>query len=557
VRRAFLWLLVLALVPLLLLGIGRSAAQMAQTRNAVEAGLSARASETARWQAEVVRTARVALVLLSEHPDVRSGGVLCDIALGRVEKGFPAFSNVSRIRGDGVVACSSAQPLPKISVADRPWWPAAHKPNNFIITGPRWGTISHRQVLLAVLPVMSDTGTFDGVVTASIDMGWMERSLRSRALGADAVALIVDGKGNTLIGNKQAHFRPLDVSIGSGNVGNTTDADGRRWTYAVAPLVTGYDGSQSLFVAYAMPEAQLFSASWFQAGFSLLQPLVAVFIVSLVIWFGTNGLVLRWLRELRVLAKAFSEGDYRARLADFDTAPSEFRVLAAALYKMGQAVERRDSELRTALDKQNLLVREIHHRVKNNLQIVMSLLSLQADRLETEAGRAALSQTRLRISTLALVHRLLYETGEQATISSTKLLGGVCELLNQTLGKRSDITVHCDFDDSEIELDTAIPLCLWLVEATSNAWAHAFPNRPGTITTTLRFINGEGVLDVVDDGVGMTTDNRASSASARGLRILTGIAKQLGGTSAISSAPGSGTRLQLRYPTQPAQRAAA
>ena len=98
---------------------------------------------------------------------------------------------------------------------------------------------------------------------------------------------------------------PGSVPAGSGR--SSTDGDGRDWTYALAPLVSGLDGKPSLFIAYAMPEARLFSAGWLQAGFSLLQPLLAVLVVSLVIWFGTNALVLRWLRELRGLAQTFFE----------------------------------------------------------------------------------------------------------------------------------------------------------------------------------------------------------------------------------------------------------
>lgn len=553
VRRAFVWLLVLSLMPLLLLGVGRSVQQLSRSQTAVEATLSQRAVETARWQAEVVRTTRAVLTLLATQPDVSNGGVLCDMALVKVDQGFAALSNVSRYRADGNLACSSATPMPTVSVADEPWWPAARRDSKFMITGPVWGRISERQVLIAVLPLKTATGTFDGIVTASIDMGWMDQNLRAGTLGRDAVAVLVDGAGRTLEGNRHIRLGHIDVGIGPGRVAEVDDATGRRWTYAVAPLVTSFDGKQALHIAYAMPEAALFSASWFQAGFSLLQPLLAVLIVSLVIWYGTNGLVLRWLRELRALAKAFSEGDYRARLANFDSAPVEFRDLAAALYKMGHAVERRDTELRAALDRQNMLVREIHHRVKNNLQIVMSLLSLQAERLDTEAGRNALALTRLRISTLALVHRLFYETGEEATISSTKLLGGVCELLSQTLGKRTDITVHCKFDDTEIELDTAIPLCLWLVEATTNAWAHAFPEgRGGTIVTTLSIDDGTGILEVTDTGIGFV-EAEPRAAPARGLRILTGIARQLRGTNAISPAVGGGTALRLRFPLHPAK----
>lgn len=547
-RRALLWLLILAMTPIVLLGMGRSAQQLRRSQATAEAGLSQRALETARWQTEVVRTSKAVLTLLAEHPDVRSGGILCDMALQKVERGFPAYSNVSRVRADGTLACSSTQPMPALAFARQAWWQRAQQAPGVMIVGPVVGQMSKRQVMVVVLPLRSETGAFDGIVSVSIDMDWMQQTLRTGLPGGDALALVLDGGGRVLVGNHSLRFGAFDVDIAPRSVGSISDASGRRWSYAMAPLITGYDGRRALFIAYAMPEARLFSAGWFQAGFSLLLPLFAVLIASLVIWFGTNTLVVRWLRELRTVADAFSNGDYRARAADFNAAPTEFRVLAAAFYKTGAAVERRDTELRAALDRQNLLVREIHHRVKNNLQIIMSLLSLQAGRLETETGRAAMNQTQLRISTLALVHRLLYETGEQARISSQTLLGGVCDLVDKSFGKRPDVEMHCDFTDIALRLDTAIPLCLWLVEAASNARTHAFPaGRAGAVWITLTAAGGQGTLAVVDNGIGLEDQNPAGPP-ARGLRILGGIAKQLGGTSVVTSVPDVETRLQLTFP---------
>jgi two-component sensor histidine kinase len=549
VRRAFLWLLIAAMLPLLLLAIGRSTLQLQRSQDAARANLSQRAIETARWQSEVVRTTRAILVLLAEHPDVRSGGVLCDIALGKVAAGAAAISNVSRFGPDGTLSCSSKGALTQLSVADQPWWPVAHRPGRFFLTGPVWGRMSQRQVLIAILPMGREDGRFDGIVSASIDMDWMERSLRSGSLGPDALAMVIDGRGTILAGSRPASFAAVDTRIGAGNIGMITDSGGREWAYALAPLVRDFDGKPTLYIAYAVPEARLFSAAWFQAGFTLLQPLLAILIVSLVIWFGTNALILRWLRDLRHLAQSFSTGNYRARLPDMGGAPVEIRSLGAALYRMGRAADRRDRALRSAVTRQNLLAREVHHRVKNNLQIVMSLLSLHAGRATGTDRDIGLGMTRLRISTIALVHRLFYETGEQASISSTQLLGGVCTLLDQFLGKRQDITIHCDIADCDVELDTAIPLCMWLAEAAANAWLHAFPDgRAGTITVTLRFDGAEGVLDVIDDGIGFAADaGGRGRPTSRGLRILGSIARQLGGRSAHDSGP-SGTSVQLRYP---------
>ncbi len=96
-----------------------------------------------------------------------------------------------------------------------------------------------------------------------------------------------------------------------------------------------------------------------------------------------------------------------------DGAPTEFRLLGEGMSEMAAAIQERDRNLREAIAQKTMLVREVHHRVKNNLQIVMSLLSLQAGRVRDPAATEALRQARARINALALVHRILYEIEDQ------------------------------------------------------------------------------------------------------------------------------------------------
>lgn len=548
VRRAFLQLLALAMIPLLVLGVSRSALQIERNQAQVEARLSERVVETARAEAEVIRTTQAVLRLLSENNDIRSGGTLCDLGLAKINASFAAFSNIARQNADGSLACSAIRPGADTVWTTPDWWPRLAGKTSFFVTGPHWGALSKRQVLVAVQPIRTQEGAFDGALTASIDLGWMQQSLRRRGLGNDAVALVLDHDGKPLVSSQPVEFAPFDVTIGPGRVADRTDANGRLWTYAVAPLQGSFDGNRMLHVAFAMPRAQLFSAAWWQAGIILVQPLIAVMLASLAIWFGANRLVLRWLGQLRQMATSFTAGDYRHDLADFDDAPAEFRDLADAFSEMGEAVERRDSKLRAALDRQNHLVKEIHHRVKNNLQIVMSLISLQADRLDTKAAQSALSQTRLRISALALVHRLLYDTVEQTTIPAAELLDGVSDLVAQTFRDCHPVKLRVKFGKDELTIDSAIPLALWLVDALSNAFQHGFPDgRSGTIEVSLIRDGRFGVLEVADDGVGFSADMK-SAPSARGFRILNGIGRQVGGQTDIISTADAGTIVRLRYP---------
>src|SRR6201999_1241600 len=119
-----------------------------------------------------------------------------------------------------------------------------------------------------------------------------------------------------------------------------------------------------------------------------------------------------------------------------EEAPAESRSLGDGLSAMAESIQDRDRKLRDALNQKSLLIREIHHRVKNNLQIVMSLLSLQAGQLKDPVARDALMQAQVRINALALVHRILHEIEDQTTIDLKRLLH---QLITQiTEGMRGD-----------------------------------------------------------------------------------------------------------------------
>lgn len=166
---------------------------------------------------------------------------------------------------------------------------------------------------------------------------------------------------------------------------------------------------QELYVVFAAPTKNLMATAVQQVRINLVLPIAALLMASLAIWVGTNRLVLRWLKSLGLLADQFAKGDFSGEADRFALAPRELSLLSTHLHSMARNIESRDQELQAALDAKTALTHDIHHRVKNNLQIVSSLLTLQAGKISDPAGREALSQTRARIGALAQIHRLLYE----------------------------------------------------------------------------------------------------------------------------------------------------
>jgi len=216
---------------------------------------------------------------------------------------------------------------------------------------------------------------------------------------------------------------------------------------------------------------------------------------------------------------------------------------------MAAAIQDRDRRLREAVDQKSTLVREVHHRVKNNLQIVMSLLSLQGAQLRDPAARDALMQAQVRINALALVHRILHEIEDQATVELKRLLEELSMQVTGGLGAEgARLTVETDIIPCDVTGDMAVPLALFTVEAMTNIFKHAYPagTTSGRIVVSLRDIGaGRLRLAVEDDGVGFDSEKAGRSI---GSRLIHTFGQQVGGTSTIRSNAGQGTIVELVFP---------
>lgn len=186
--------------------------------------------------------------------------------------------------------------------------------------------------------------------------------------------------------------------------------------------------------------------------------------------------ILRWLDYLERVANAYGRGRYSIRPHKLDKAPAEFRALGKAVGEMAAAVEQRDKELRTALDEKTLLLREVHHRVKNNLQIVGSLLSLQAARADDVKVQAALQDALFRLDAMSLAQRFMQQDEAQRTASIAAMFEAWAGQFRARMGKgprRLDLRITVE--DRVLPLEYASSLVLIANEAVIHAYRRAGP----------------------------------------------------------------------------------
>jgi two-component sensor histidine kinase len=214
---------------------------------------------------------------------------------------------------------------------------------------------------------------------------------------------------------------------------------------------------------------------------------------------------------------------------------------------MAEGIVGRDASLRDSLAQKDALMREIHHRVKNNLQVISSLLSMQQRALSDQAARAAMSDTRQRITALALIYRALYQGPDLKRVDLRPFLEELtAQLVASEMLHGPGVRTEISVDALVIDPDRLAPLALFAVEAITNAQKHAFVARGGVLTVNFHVHGGEAELEISDDG---HASEDSLSASGVGRTLMTAFARQLRGRAELIRNVQGGVTARLLFPT--------
>jgi two-component sensor histidine kinase len=212
--------------------------------------------------------------------------------------------------------------------------------------------------------------------------------------------------------------------------------------------------------------------------------------------------------------------------------------------------ERAEEQLQASLQEKEALLKEVHHRVKNNLQLISSLLSLQAARIAEPAVAELFAESRNRVRSMALVHENLYRAGNFARISMATHVQNLCAHLTRAYGmNRRRVELAIRIGDVQLDLDRAVPCGLIVNELVSNALKHAFPDgRAGRLCVELQpFGDKQHVLVVGDNGVGLPPDLDYRRADSLGLQLVDDLTQQLHGNIMVNR--DGGTTFTITFAT--------
>ncbi|HEX5378615.1 MAG TPA: histidine kinase dimerization/phosphoacceptor domain -containing protein, partial [Phenylobacterium sp.] len=452
-----------ALLPVLILGATQSSLAFRREGEARRESLAAaaeRAASTARARME-------AADILLETLAPGSVGLQCVQRLGDVTARIPGYSNLIRFDRGGRVACA-AKGVPQDPLrSERPWFQALRRGDNLVVTREPGAIYSGEPALLAAVRATSPDNVFDGALVAVISLQSLAPRLDDRALPAKSEVALADSDGRYINFTDSLAFPDLPrqwqarTDKHGSLVWYAQDRRGESRVFSAAPLV-----GDDLYVILSSQSQGLFSWAQLNPLTGLVYPLLTFVLALLAVLVATERVVIRWIAYLQRIAALYARGRLSVRPIQAEQAPPEIRDLAETLEDMADAIVGRDASLRDNLAQKDALMREIHHRVKNNLQVISSLLNMQQRALSDPAARAAMSDTRQRITALALIYRALYQGPDLKRVDLRTFLE---ELTAQLIAADS---LHGAGVETELHVDTLIidpdrlaPLALFAVEA--------------------------------------------------------------------------------------------
>ena len=497
-----------------------------------------------------VRTALAAAADAAENQFLATGD--CEQALSELTAQAPNLGRAALLNAGGETVCGTetwtvSTDLPQWSEFQR--WPHAMfslDPRADADAGSIWPVVALHPT------VFNREEAF--ALAAEMDL------LNLRTLSASGqggrIYGVADSRGTLIAdsGRPSRSWLPQDVTTLLGAFERSVTATSERGTqrlYITQPLIDG-----QLWAVASVPKATVLDVLLSRDGVTVLAPVLLWLLAVSVAYVSIDKLVTRHIADLHGATARIGRGDLDVEIGTAKSAPAEIRALGQAILDMAHNLRSRDADLRDLIERQKSLILEIHHRVKNNLQMVTSLINIQLRRARTPDEREALRFLEDRIQSLALVHHHLYGTEELDRIPLDELVRDICERLKMSMTPvGADVDFRYDLTPMIVDSRIATPVALFLTEAVSNAFKHAVPQsgrheigvvlqtsgRQFTLEIRNQLTGGAEAEDVTDG---------AADRQRLGMRLLRSFAAQLDG-SFEKIVDAENFRLVLTAPVEP------
>jgi two-component sensor histidine kinase len=519
-------LLGLAMLPAgaIAMQVGFSAATATQT--AYEENLSRRALESVATERRTIDELREMLRVLATTPalqQIESGA--CRDWLSDISARYPYIASISVSNDDGVIRCSFPAVANNFRVPDSDILRRARARDAFTMGYTEHGPLSGVPVLAGLEPLREGSRRV-GFVGASIPTGelttLLERNRDANNALRNARAAIIDSRG-----------RVIAESVPVGKAPPLPSAELVTSRFGGEPVFLEVRGGDAVIVPLYAPDLYAVMSwapdqpMWQRIGglaFSIAAPLLIWLLAIGAGWFAIEVFVARPLSSLEAAARGFARGEEISDPPALLSAPAEIRSLRRTLAAMAKTLRGRELRLVEALAEERALLREVHHRVKNNLQMVASLLNIQARAARDESEAWGLARAHDRVQLLAVAHQRIYSSGELRHVRVDDIAAEVARQLLQSRGAQAkEINLVMELGSARAGVDRAVPLAFLIGEGISAALDALSEAGP----VDLRLMLQQDEDGVTRFAVDASIDAERTLPAGSGARLIDAFARQL------------------------------
>lgn len=534
-------LLGLAMLPAgaIAMQVGLNAVEARQA--AFEETLGRRAIQSISVERRTVDELRELLRVLAASPELRtSGSGDCREWLGGVVERYRSIASMAVTDNRGFIRCSVPDAPEGFRARTSEVRQRAMTRDAFTIGFVEYGALTQQPVLSALEPIRDESGARIGFVSASMAIDDLRELLdRGRSLDG-ARAAIVDLEGRIIAQSSVDRSRQAP---GLPTIDQIRRLIGPEPAFIEVPhgnaVIVPLHAPDLYAVMSWAPEQSPFRR-WAELAVSITAPLLIWLLAIGAGWFAIEIFVARPLSQLETAARGFARGDDVMEGPSLASAPDEIRSLRRTLAAMAKTLRGREQRLIEALSEERALLREVHHRVKNNLQMVASLLNIQARDARDESEAWGLARAHDRVQLMALVHQRIYSSGEIRALRLDDLAAEIARQLVQSRGgPAKDITPKIDVSEARVDVDRAVPLAFLIGEGISAALDSLADTR-GELALSLRQDpDGEVRFSIMTSG-------QSDTAPTPSTRLIDAFARQLGAS--VGRMPSNAFALWVRVP---------
>ncbi|AZQ67377.1 sensor histidine kinase [Silicimonas algicola] len=528
-------LLTLALLPLGLIAVFQTFSVVREARVLSERDILVQTADAANEEVALMQRALgAAQGLAAALATIDPSAPICSDILARFDERSPSILSLY-IRPDGSVICASDRQ--EHNLADSAIIDKFFERPVPTVTVTRKGRVTGQSVMVTLEPIRDPQGGLLGALSISIPHSLADTLLANQI--NDMELAIVDRTGLILSAStgieNVADFEalgvvPENITIGRlGTAHRVTVAPGREMLIAIVPLLHGDLYAVGRWIEGRAPASMIGAAT---PAFPVLMWLAGLFVA----FFAMDRLVLRHLKVLRGRMARYSPERPQNGHAILDNAPPEVAEIADSYNGMIDRIAANHAALAANVREKEVLLKEIHHRVKNNLQLIASILNMQIRSIESPQARSVLRRVQDRVMSLALIHKSLYADTQVDVVRADPLIDEIIRSIVSGIPSTPLCEVDVSLGPVELDPDQAVPLSLLVTEAVTNAAKYAGDGREGNcfIRIEMHEPDPRHVSLTISNSRGVRQPTAGDAETGLGSRLIYAFVSQLGGEIHIS-----------------------